>query len=260
MVNTTETVDKIPLNWDKSTFSSFKGYKVYRQEGLGVDNINGDLIYSTIAIGDTSFTDYKFINGTQYSYRVYIISDDGKLGGSNTLTLNSVNEINYISNGRFEISTNGITPDFWFIHHDGTPSNNIFSIDGSEFVDGKFSLKINFIDSLYIPNSKGYTYSSIYQRIFSNDFVSGNTYKLSFWIKSNIGQIRLRLSRISSADTAQVAYYIGPSENGWIYKEINFVMPVNTLYLQLVINSQFEYSVNGETKVWMDNIKLAPAN
>ena len=36
-------------------------------------------------------------------------------------------------------------------------------------------------------------------------------------------------------------------------------MPDNTLYLKLVINSQFEYSVNGETKVWMDGIKLAPA-
>ena len=104
-----------------------------------------------------------------------------------------------------------LPPDFWFIHHDGTPKNTIFSVDGSDFVDGKQSLKINFIDSLYIPNEKGYTYSSIYQLIFSNDFAPGNTYKLSFWIKSDIGQIRLRLSRISSADTLQTVYYIGPT-------------------------------------------------
>ena len=60
MSNNTPTVSAIPLSWNKSSSSSFKGYKVYRQEGQGVDNNNGELIYSTIAIGDTSFVDYKF--------------------------------------------------------------------------------------------------------------------------------------------------------------------------------------------------------
>ena len=128
--NSNLTVAAIPLSWEKSTSSLFKGYKVYRQEGLGVDNVNGELVYSTVAISDTSFVDYKFINGTQYSYRVYITSDDGKLGGSNTITLNSVTDTNYISNGRFEISSDGIKPDFWQTYSDGVPSYNIFTIDG----------------------------------------------------------------------------------------------------------------------------------
>ena len=187
--NDSPTVSAIPLSWEKSTSSLFKGYKVYRQEGLGVDNNNGELLYSTIAKDDTAFVDYKFINGVQYSYRVYITSEDGKLGGSNTITINSVNEVNYISNGRFEISSDGISPDFWQTYSDGSPSYNIFTVDGSDYNDGKTSLKVNFIDSLITPNAKGSKYSSIYQRIFSNDFVAGKNYQLSFWVKSNIGQV-----------------------------------------------------------------------
>ena len=182
--NATETIDKIPLNWEKSTASTFKTYTIFRQEGLGVDNINGDLLYSTTVKNDTSYTDYKFVNGTQYSYRVYIVANDGKLSGSNIITLNSLPEINYISNGRFEISSDGIKPDFWQTYSDGIASYNIFAVDGSEYIDGKSSLKINFIDSLIVPNSKGFTYSELSQKIFSNDFIPGQTYQLSFWVKA----------------------------------------------------------------------------
>lgn len=256
--NDSPTVSAIPLSWEKSTSSLFKGYKVYRQEGLGVDNNNGELLYSTIAKDDTAFVDYKFINGVQYSYRVYITSEDGKLVGSNTITINSVNEVNYISNGRFEISSDGISPDFWQTYSDGSPSYNIFTVDGSDYNDGKTSLKVNFIDSLITPNAKGSKYSSIYQRIFSNDFVAGKNYQLSFWVKSNIGQARLRLYRVSTSDTLKITEYFGPSEYGWNQQKLNFVMPNNTSYLQLVIDTQFAFSINGIVRLWFDGIKLSP--
>ena len=140
--NGNPTISAIPLSWEKSNSSQFKGYKVYRHEGLGVDNNNGELIYSTIAKDDSVFIDYGFTNGIQYSYRVYILADDGKLSGSNTLSINSLSEINYISNGRFEISSDGIKPDFWQYYFNGTPRYNVFTLDRSDFIDGNTSLKI----------------------------------------------------------------------------------------------------------------------
>ena len=256
--NSNLTVAAIPLSWEKSTSALFKGYKVYRQEGLAVDNVNGELVFSTTAVLDTSFIDYKFVNGTQYSYRVYITTEDGKLGGSNTISINSVSEVNFISNGRFEISSDGISPDFWQSYSDGTPSYKIFTIDGSEYNDGKTSLKINFIDSLIVPNNKGSKYSSIYQRIFSNDFIAGNNYQLSFWVKSNVGQARVRLYRVSTIDTLKIAEYFGPSEYGWNQQKLNFTMPSSTNYLQVVIDTQFAFSINGITQLWFDGIKLSP--
>ena len=130
----------------------------------------------------------------------------------------------------------------------------------SDYFDGKTSLKINFIDSLIAPNSKGSKYSSIYQRIFSNEFIAGKSYELSFWIKSEVGQVRFRLSRISTTDTLRVMEYFGPSEYGKKYNQqkLQFIMPPNTAYLQLVIDTQFAFSVNGITRVWIDGVKLSP--
>ncbi len=256
--NAAETIDKIPLNWEKSNSSSFKGYNIYRQEGLGVDNNNGDLIYSTIAKNDTSYVDYKFINGTQYSYRVYIISDDGKLSGSNIITLNSLTDINYISNGRFEISSDGVHPDFWQTYVDGTPSYDLFSIDGSDYIDGKSSLKINFIDSLIAQGNKSYKYSEISQKINNSNFVVGQTYELSFWIKSNPGAVRIKLSGVTAVDTTKLTDYYGPTQHGWVQEKQDFVMPSNIIQILLKINTQIDYCVGGIGKIWIDGIKLSP--
>ena len=258
--NGNPTVSAIPLLWEKTNSSQFKGYKVYRHEGLGVDDNNGELIYSTVAKEDSTFIDYGFTNGVQYSYRVYVLADDGKLSGSNTLSINSVPEINYVSNGRFEISSDGIKPDFWQTYSDGVPSYNVFTVDGSEYVDGKTSLKVNYIDSLIVPNFRGSKYSEISQKIFSNDFVAGKAYNLSFWIKSDKGQAEVRILKIgTSSDTIRVAEYFGPSEFGWSSKTVSFIMPENTSYLYLKISTKAQQSVNGLVKLWIDGLKLSPA-
>ncbi len=256
--NLTETVDKIPLRWGKSTSLSFKGYKTYRQEGLAVDNINGELIYSTVAKNDTSYNDNTFINGTQYSYRVYITTVDGKLSGSNTITLNSIPDTNYISNGRFEISNDGVHPDFWQTYVDGTPSYNVFSIDKSEFIDGKTSLKINFIDSLIAQGNRSFKYSEISQKINNSNFVVGKTYELSFWIKSDPGAVRIKLSGVTAIDTTKLTDYYGPTQHGWVQEKQTFTMPSNIIQILLKINTQIDYCVSGIGKIWIDGIKLSP--
>ena len=259
IINKTPTVSEIPISWAKSKFSSFKEYKVYRQEGQGVDNTNGELVYNSYANGDTSFTDTKFINGIQYSYRVYIVSNDGTLGGSKIITIKAVDDVNLISNGRFEISSDGIKPDFWQTYSDGTPSYNIFTVDGSVYHDGKSSLKINYIDSLITPNQSGSNYSAISQQISSNNFIPGATYRLTFWVKSEVGRIRVRLTEYGTNDTVRVADYFGPNQYDWSNQNIDFTMPNNNpLYLFLVISSQYSLSINGVSRVWIDGLKLAP--
>jgi hypothetical protein len=255
------TISAIPLSWEKSTSTIFKEYKVYRHEGAGVDNNIGELVFSTPAKSDTQFTDYKFINGTQYSYRVYIVSGDQKLSGSNAITLNSVADTNLISNGRFEISSDGIKPDFWQVYHNGTPSYNVFTVDGSEHVDGNTSLRINFIDSLFTPSPNGLqNYAEITQQIYSTNISSEKSYNLSFWIKTeNGGQARIILSKVGVNDTVRVLDYYGPSEYKWNQQNLNFVTPANTSYLVLRISTKRSQSVNGIARLWIDGVKLSPA-
>ena len=66
------------------------------------------------------------------------------------------------------------------------------------------------------------------------------------------------MSKISGSDTLRVLDYFGPNEYGWNQQKINFVMPENTLYLFLKISTQFEFSVNGIARLWVDGLRLAP--
>ena len=120
------------------------------------------------------------------------------------------------------------------------------------------SLKVNYVDSLIAPNFRGSKYSEISQRVFSNEFVAGKSYNLSFWIKSNKGQSEIRLLKIgTSSDTIRVAEYLGHSEVGWTSKVVPFVMPENTSYLILKISTKAQQSIGGIVNLWVDGMKLS---
>ncbi len=123
------------------------------------------------------------------------------------------------------------------------------------------SLKINFVDSLFTPSSNGLqNYAEITQQIYSSDITSNKSYDLSFWIKTgNGGQTRVLISKVGVSDTVRILDYTGPFEYAWNQQKFNFTTPDNTSYLILRISTKKSQSINGIATIWIDGVKLSPA-
>lgn len=77
------TTDGIELSWSVSEAEDFREYKVYRHTSSGLDESTGTLIHVATERADTTFHESGHLAAGDYFYRVFVMNDFGRLGGSN---------------------------------------------------------------------------------------------------------------------------------------------------------------------------------
>ncbi len=95
------TESSMKIIWSPTDASDFREYKIYRHNTSGLDETTGELVHVSTEITDTVFIDTKLSSLSTYYYRVYIMNEYGKLGGSN-IVFSKTSAKNYIINGDFE--------------------------------------------------------------------------------------------------------------------------------------------------------------
>jgi hypothetical protein len=89
------------LSWQATDASDFREYKLYRRDSPGIDEIAGELVYVSTTRDQTTFVDRGLLVGKTYYYRVYVMNELGRLGGSNIVST-FVDAANLIPDGDFE--------------------------------------------------------------------------------------------------------------------------------------------------------------
>jgi len=162
------STNKVTIAWSKSSAKDFREYKVYSHPTSGLDETTGTLEHVATDVNDTTLT-LQISNGTKLFYRVFVLNEFGRLGGSNIKFVTGVN-INLLTGGDFENSS--LFSSFW------STDGNIFIIDSIAKV-GSHCLLINSkIDIIHNQWNNNW--------IISQQFlVEKNVqYELSFWYKA----------------------------------------------------------------------------
>jgi len=78
--------DTIQIIWSPSDVNDFREYKIFRHNTSGLDENTGTLTHVSTSIDDTIFLDKTVNEPRDYFYRVYVMNDYGRLGGSNIVS------------------------------------------------------------------------------------------------------------------------------------------------------------------------------
>lgn len=245
-----DTIDSesIELTWTKSTASDFREYKVYRHTTTGLDETTGTLCYVTVARNDTSFTDQGLDPLTTYYYRVYVMNEYAKLGGSNVVSATTLNR-NYILNGSF-----GEDVDPFLFWNDCYIGDAI--LDSNVAHSGKYSLRLIMTTEPQEYRNCALLGCSVLENM---NIPINKYYKLSLWIKTE-GQVESGwIDYIESqySDIRAGVYDHGCIEsfgiNGntdWTYVERVFYFSEEQAEWQnITLGSSSEHA-------WFDDIKL----
>lgn len=239
------------LKWNKTDAEDFREYKLYRHTSSGLDETTGTLVHVSTSINDTSFIDEGLIPNTKYFYRVYVMNEYGRLGGSNIV--DSITEIyNYIQNGDFEDITNL----FWL----DNSSCKTIEFTEEEKKNGNRSLHI-VRDTITAFNG------SVLKTIGTNiPFQKGKTYKLSGWMmhrgkKHNgmmayvvITGVAVHLSTNCMAGIDIGSFIQDQNQTDvWIYSETFFQCNEDYFTYKIQIGTLYE-------EAWFDDLKIESIN
>lgn len=239
------TLNSVKLTWNISEADDFREYKVYRKTDSGLDETTGELVHVSTARNDTTFVDNDLLFDQKYFYRVYVMNDMGKLGGSNLIET-STQEGELITFGNFE-------------------DNSILELIETPFPSGFITLvdtvKYSGTKSLYYNNNTG---SQIYAWVNKKIYLKPNTrYSFSCWYKgkgsggqSGYWHFRLELVRpdFSSIfnDLRVPDEYIGSDgyrEDDWTFITTTIHNGDNTEQYFLSITTELEH-------LWLDDVEL----
>ena len=136
------TTTSAKLSWSPTDEEDFREYKLYRHDTPGLDETTGTLVYVSTAKNDTSFVDNNLDPLHPYYYRVYVMNEYGRIGGSNIVQVQTQN-IQLVHNGGFE-EVSGETPTGWSVvaNTRGNPENYIV-VDSTTAFEGNHSLKFH---------------------------------------------------------------------------------------------------------------------
>jgi len=170
--NTTAT--SAELSWNKAEASDFREYKLYRHLSSGLDETTGTLIHVSTEKSDTLFIDENLLPSENYYYRIYVMNDYGKLGGSNIVSFKT-EKINLIKNGGFE---DGLLqfPQTWDLIWNAYDYTNIKITDSIAF-SGKYSLYLN------VPAGVTIHETFVAQTLNKSLISYGKKYRISFMAK-----------------------------------------------------------------------------
>ena len=166
------TDESMTLSWTSTDVNDFREYKLYRHITSGLDETTGTLVHVSTAINDTIFTDANLDPLSVYFYRVYIMNEFGRLGGSNIVSDTTENK-NYIWNGNFEKQENLYN---WWTGYSYGAANYTDSIK----VEGNYALSM-IADSARPSNP--YLLANLSKYDFP-ELLPNRYYKISFWVKT----------------------------------------------------------------------------
>ena len=135
-----KTATSAELLWNKTDASDFREYKLYRHLSSGLDETTGTLIHVATEKSDTLFVDENLLPSENYYYRIYVMNDYGRLGGSNIVE-SKTEKLNLIQNGGFEDGPLQF-PQTWDLIWNAYDYTNIKITDSIAF-SGKYSLYLN---------------------------------------------------------------------------------------------------------------------
>jgi len=169
---TNVTDNSMTLSWTKSEESNFREYKLYRHITFGLDETTGTLVYVATSVDDTIFTDQNLDPLTPYFYRVFVMNEFGRIGGSNIVGDTTMNR-NFIWNGNFELQDDLLN--WWngYAYGQAIYSDSIRK-------EGNYSL-------LLIADTVNANPPYLLANLSHNDFpglVPNKQYKISFWVKT----------------------------------------------------------------------------
>ena len=158
------------ISWSPTDDVEFREYKLYRHHSSGLDETTGTLVHVSTFLSDTSFSDEQLDPFQNYFYRVYVMNDYGRIGGSNIVSLQTLNS-QLISNGGFEEVSGEEPVDWQLIPNSGDPDNYI-QIDPNNAFEGNNSLQFHH------AGSTGCWEMWISQDLDMSLLVGGATYRL----------------------------------------------------------------------------------
>jgi len=246
------TEDSLKIVWRSTIDPDFREYKLYRHTSSGLDETTGTLIHVATSMTDTIFWDKTFQSSTTYYYRVYVMDDFGKLGGSNIVSVTTLPK-NVVENGDFEIIQNQ-----WPVNWDVWGSPTKFSIDSSGAYSGNYSFKTR----LEITDQGVYSWG-IKHVIPASRAEAGEQYKLSFYYKHNEMEENYRFEfwfkiNNSGPSVFEENIVLGPQiPADWTYFEREFTMPSPSLENAYYLNFTFvKPNQNIPAEYWIDDVKL----
>lgn len=235
------------LTWTPSDALDFREYKIYRHLTSGIDETTGTLVHVTISRNDTSFTDTNLDPLTEYYYRVFVMNDVGRVGGSNVASAKTQN-LNLIYNGDFEINEE---PTAWWV---GYQFGTVINQEETSY-SGDRALYMN-ADSLFAG------WDCYYATVISpqmTDLEPGKRYRLSLWIKTegfnyprwgdfSIGSYGDIMAGV--ANYGDIGMFGVPANTDWTYIEkvfdmTEYALPQRTIQL-----------ISSCEHTWVDDIRL----
>ncbi|MCK9282081.1 MAG: carbohydrate binding domain-containing protein, partial [Melioribacteraceae bacterium] len=239
------------ISWSPTNANDFREYKLFRHISSGIDENTGTLVHVSTAIADTTFTDTNLEPLKNYYYRIYLMNEYGKLGGSNIIGITTENK-NLISNGDFEnIGTDGL-PTEWIFRD----NKDIFStLVSSDSYSGNNYLLINPTKYVY-----DLSWGSMRYRIPYTSLVPGEQYTISFWyyIEALEGNSTLMIELKPEQSTFIFDSVTGQESGVWKKYERTFTAPSdNSKDYYLELETQVHIPYNQELwKVRIDDVKL----
>jgi len=236
-VNITQT--EMTIKWNKTDAQDFREYKLYTKDTPGLDENTGELIYVSTSKNDTSFIVENLIPYETYYFRVYLMNEYGRLGGSNIESAPTIGG-NLIPDGSFEDSSK--FDEHWFIDW----GDGDLSYDDSIKIDGNYSL------FGLIP------YSVTLKSTRSVQLAAGKTYELSGWGKANgrtrSGTYWVGMNIQGNNFYQNLWFCVGPGNS---YDSVDIDWTYNSRYFTPSENVSVVIELDGGfDRVWWDELKL----
>ena len=227
----------IVISWSSSDAEDFREYKLYRHNSSGLDETTGELIHISTSILDTVFIDEDIISFQEYYYRIYIMNEYGKLGGSNIVSIKTENS-NLFSDGSFETD---IALDYWGLHAD-----NYTYLDSTIYKDGKYSLHL-IRDTTDIYSSRTITHQKFLK------VGIGEEYVFSFWFRvkgepSECSDVIVNFGdAFQHSETYPMCEGVNYQNEQWLYYERTF--ECNDSFVLYIYFDTF-------SDLWIDSLEL----
>lgn len=243
------TYNSISMKWSQSTADDFREYKVYRHHTSGLDETTGELVHVSTFRSDTLFTDTGLSSLFTYYYRVYIMNEYGRLGGSNIVSATTEN-YEVIQNGSFEIIDQSVNfPESWRNGGD----QDFITIDSLETQDGRYSVGVAM-------DRWDSGHSTFTQLIDPDLLIHEARYRITYWVKADSLDDQAGFFAFIQADNWQWHLLINPiigSHPGFDWREFSYEFTVpDGLETS---NYTFGFSLESPAisfTAWFDNVSI----
>ncbi len=244
------TSQSITITWSPSNAPDFREYKLYQGLTSGLDETTGLLVHVSTTNNDTIFTNDDLNALETYYYRVYVMNDFGRMGGSNIVSATTLN-LNLVENGSFEELSGG-EPTFWELVANYMNPANYIIIDSTAATDGINSLKLHHESS-----GTGAFYEQWIEQYLDNSLlVAGANYSLTFSYKADFDRaehmwLNLNNPVIDLSLTMYIDFY---NDNEWRQHEYEFALPDDIGNNDIRMRLHFENE--GIVSWWIDDVRI----